>query len=75
MIMYFENNAQLHWSDFDFEETFEIVRQFSLKWCADCQNSSKNKGITMFFVLNVMYSHTILTRILSHNFDFLLHTN
>ncbi len=60
---------QLQWSDFNFEETFEIVRQFSLKWkwSAGCQN--------LFFVLNVVYSQTILTRILSHNFNFLLHPN
>jgi hypothetical protein len=29
----------------------------------------------MFCVLNVVYSNTILTRILFHNLDFLLHPN
>ena len=41
---------QLQWSDFKFEETFEIVRQFLLKWCTICYNLPKNKGTAMFFV-------------------------
>jgi hypothetical protein len=41
---------ELKWSDFDFGIKIEIVRLFSLKWCANCSNPLKNKGMALFFV-------------------------